>query len=134
MASIQTRKEATPPDAQPRFSRTPVPPAGRSHSGQIPLGDYPPGFRIPSEHALANHYRIGRPTARQATDLLVRKRLLTRRRGAGTFVCDRQPEVDLFSLAGTTSAFHRTGITVATTLIEPMQLATNTGDPENPSW
>lgn len=99
---------------------------------KIRSGDYPPGSRIPSEHALANHYRIGRPTARQATDLLVRKRLLTRRRGAGTFVCDRQPEVDLFSLAGTTSAFHRTGIEVATSLIEPMQLATITGDPENP--
>lgn len=99
---------------------------------KIRSGDYPPGFRIPSEHALANHYRIGRPTARQATDLLVRKRLLTRRRGAGTFACERQPEVDLFSLAGTTSAFHRTGIKVATTLIEPMRLTTITGDPENP--
>ena len=36
-------------------------------------GEYRPGDRIPSEHDLADTYGIGRPTARQAVDVLVRK-------------------------------------------------------------
>lgn len=99
---------------------------------RIRSGEYPAGSRIPSEHNLACDFGIGRPTARQATDLLVRKRLLTRRRGSGTFVCDQHQEVDLFSLAGTSSAFHRTGISVATALLEKMRLSDINGDPENP--
>ena len=39
-------------------------------------GEYPPGSRIPSEPALARRFGIGRPTVRQATDLLVRRRCL----------------------------------------------------------
>lgn len=82
---------------------------------------YAPGRRIPSEHALALHYGIGRPTVRQATDLLVRRRLLERRRGAGTFVSHTAPEgIDLLSLAGTLEAFRKSGIQVKTKLIEPL--------------
>jgi GntR family transcriptional regulator len=99
---------------------------------KVRSGDYPPGFRIPSEHRLAAEYGIGRPTARQATDFLVRKRLLIRRRGSGTFVRDQHQEVDLFSLAGTTSAFHRKGISVTTRLLQEMQLTAIDNDPENP--
>jgi GntR family transcriptional regulator len=46
-------------------------------------------------------------TARQAIDLLARKRILTLRRGSGAFVRMRREEVDLFSLAGTMSSFHQ---------------------------
>jgi GntR family transcriptional regulator len=53
---------------------------------KIRSGEYPVGSRIPSEHKLAAAFGIGRPTARQATDVLVRKRILVRKRGAGTFV------------------------------------------------
>jgi GntR family transcriptional regulator len=52
----------------------------------IRCGDYPPGTRIPSEPQLAKDYGIGRPTVRQAIDVLVRQRLLLRRRGSGTYV------------------------------------------------
>ncbi len=47
-------------------------------------GNYAVGEKIPSEHQMAATYQVGRPTVRQATDLLVRKRVLQRRRGSGT--------------------------------------------------
>lgn len=99
---------------------------------RIRSGEYPPGSRIPSEHSLAASYSIGRPTARQATDLLVRKRILIRKRGSGTFVRKKQKEVDLFSLAGTISSFHKKGISVTTHIQEKTRLVTVGDDPENP--
>ncbi len=84
----------------------------------IRSGDYLPGARIPSEPQLAKDYGIGRPTVRQAIDLLVRQRLVARRRGSGTYVRMPQQEIDLFSLAGTSSAFHRQGIAVDVQLLQ----------------
>jgi GntR family transcriptional regulator len=60
-------------------------------------GEYPPGSRIPSENQLTVSYGIGRPTARQAIDLLVRKGMLARKRSSGTFVRAAHKDVDLFS-------------------------------------
>ena len=99
---------------------------------KIRSGEYPPGSRIPSENSLASCYGIGRPTARQATDFLVRKRLLMRKRGSGTFVCEPQKELDLFSLAGTTSAFHKKGMSVTTHILKKIRLKSIRRDPENP--
>lgn len=95
-------------------------------------GDYPAGTRIPSEPQLAKTYGIGRPTVRQAIDLLVRKRLLDRRRGSGTYVRPPEQEIDLFSLAGTSSAFHKKGIDVAVTLLEPTRRITVDAGDGNP--
>ena len=95
-------------------------------------GKYPPGSRIPSEHELAKCYGIGRPTVRQAIDLLVRKGVLARKRGSGTFVRAEQKEVDLFSLAGTISSFHRKGISVATRILQKTRLKAVGISPENP--
>jgi GntR family transcriptional regulator len=99
---------------------------------KIRSGEYPPGSRIPSENRLAATYGIGRPTARQATDLLVRKRMLVRKRGSGTFVGESRKEVDLFSLAGTISSFHKKGISITTQIIEDIRLETVENDSENP--
>ena len=84
-------------------------------------GEFPPEGRIPSEHDLAAMFGIGRPTVRQATDYLIRKGLLVRRRGSGTFVREAPPEVDLFSLGGTLSAFQKEGIGVETELLAPLR-------------
>ena len=101
----------------------------------IRSGEYPPGSRIPSEHSLASTHGIGRPTARQAIDLLVRKRILSRRRGSGTYVQTTPKEVDLFSLAGTISSFHREGLTVSTHILQKTRLEPIVGgDPQNPFW
>jgi GntR family transcriptional regulator len=99
---------------------------------KIRSGEYPAGSRIPSENSLASRYGIGRPTARQATDLLVRKDLLMRKRGSGTFVCEPQKELDLFSLAGTTWAFHKKGMSVTTHILKKIRLKSIGYDPENP--
>ncbi len=101
-------------------------------SEKIRAGEYPTGSRIPSENRLAEAYGIGRPTVRQAVDLLIRRRMLLRRRGSGTYVQPQAEEVDLFSLAGTTSAFHKKGISVVTRILEPMGMITAGEDPENP--
>jgi GntR family transcriptional regulator len=84
-------------------------------------GEYPVGSRIPSENALSAAYGIGRPTARQATDYLIRKGLLKRKRGSGTYVQDKSNEVDLFSLGGTLSAFRKEGINISTRLHGPVK-------------
>jgi len=98
----------------------------------IRAGDYPPDSRIPSEPSLAKEYGIGRPTVRQAIDVLVRKRLLRRQRGSGTYVRSPQKEIDLFSLAGTTSAFQRRGIDVEVELLQPTKRINVKKQKENP--
>ncbi len=100
---------------------------------KVRTGEYPAGSRIPSEHQLAAQYGIGRPTARQATDVLVRKQMLARKKGAGTFVLDRPEEVDLFSLVGTSAAFHAKGISVSARMLKKIHLRERAGgSPENP--
>lgn len=99
---------------------------------EIRKGTYAPGSRIPSEHQLAAVHRIGRPTARQATDLLVRRGILVRRRGSGTFVQPPEQEVDLFSLAGTSASFLQTGAAVSTRLLARVKRRRIGRDPHNP--
>lgn len=86
---------------------------------QIRSGAYQPGDVIPSETGLAKDYGIGRPTVRQAMDALVRKGLIERKRGSGTFVKDQGPAVNIFSLAGTSQAFLTQGIKPEIRIIEP---------------
>ena len=101
-------------------------------ASKIRTGEFPEGSRIPSEHQLARNYGIGRPTARQATDQLVLSGTLVRKRGAGTFVRSAQREVDLFSFAGTLSAFRKKGIDVETRILQKIRLKRIRKDTENP--
>jgi GntR family transcriptional regulator len=98
----------------------------------IRSGRYRPGSRIPSETALARRFRIGRPTVRQATDLLVRRRRLQRRRGSGTYVAEPPERVDLFSLAGTLASFERGGVPVRSSLVQRARRVRIAPDAENP--
>ena len=95
-------------------------------TARIRGGDYAVGDRIPSEHQLAAAYGIGRPTVRQAIDMLVR------RRGSGTYVAAAEHEVDLLSLAGTTSAFQRQGLTVDTRVRSKIKKTVINNDSDNP--
>jgi len=99
---------------------------------RVRSGEYPTGSRIPSEHTLAREYGIGRPTVRQATESLVRKGFLARRRGAGTFVREKPKEVDLFSFAGTLSSFRDKGISVEMQILQATRLKKIAGRPDNP--
>ena len=98
----------------------------------IRSGEYLPGTRIPSEPQLAKEYGIGRPTVRQAIDVLVRKRLVRRQRGSGTYVLSPEKEIDLFSLAGTSSAFQRQGIDVDVEFLQPTKRIKVIKPKENP--
>ncbi len=84
-------------------------------------GNYAVGEKIPSEHQMAATYQVGRPTVRQATDLLVRKRVLQRRRGSGTYVLPETKQVDLFSLVGTSAAFAQLGVDVSSRFLQPVR-------------
>ena len=101
-------------------------------SEQIRGGSYAPGERIPSEHELASRYGLGRPTVRQATEVLVRGHVLERRRGSGTFVSDSVPEVDLFSLGGTLASFRRSGIRLKTRWVKKLARRWVDADADNP--
>lgn len=85
--------------------------------GQLEERSWAEGARIPSEHELAEQFGVGRPTVRQATDVLVRMGLLERRRGSGTFVSKAPAAVDLFSLTGSSAAFGEQGLQAEVTLI-----------------
>jgi GntR family transcriptional regulator len=99
---------------------------------RIRTGEYPAGCRIPSEHQLAAAHHLGRPTIRQAIEVLVRKGVLVRRRGSGTYVREPRQEVDLFSLDGTGASFRRKGLVVETRLLDPIALVTVHDHNENP--
>lgn len=100
-------------------------------SEQIRRGDFVVGSKIPSEHVLASEYGLGRPTVRQATEILVRKNVLERRRGSGTFVSDK-PEVDLFSLGGTLASFNSSGFNLEIKWTKRLALRKVVGDSDNP--
>ena len=99
---------------------------------RIQSGEYATRSRIPSEPELARTFGIGRPTVRQATDLLVRRCRLERRRGSGTYVVEPPEAVDLFSLAGTLTSFERRGIDARTTLRKRLRRVRVDDGPENP--
>ncbi|MCK5312952.1 MAG: GntR family transcriptional regulator, partial [Desulfobacteraceae bacterium] len=99
---------------------------------KIRSGEYPADNAIPSEIELKNRYKIGRPTVRQALDLLVKKNLIIRKKGAGTFVKQKPVKVDLFSLAGTSLAFGAKNISIKTTILKDISLIDVKEDKENP--
>lgn len=84
----------------------------------IDAGEHKVAAKIPSEQHLATTYAIGRPTVRQATDLLVRQGRLERRRGSGTYVLPPTRSIDLFSLAGTSAALKKSELDAKLTLIQ----------------
>lgn len=83
----------------------------------IDAGVHAVATKIPSENELASRYHIGRPTVRQATDLLVRQGKLERRRGSGTYVLPPNQSIDLFSLAGTSAALRESALNAKLQLV-----------------
>jgi DNA-binding LacI/PurR family transcriptional regulator len=65
---------------------------------RIEAGDYHPGDRIPPEASLIQEFGVSRPTVARALQDLERRGLVTRRRGAGTFVAQLDARGRLFGL------------------------------------
>ncbi len=99
---------------------------------EVARGDYSPGARIPSEHELAERFGVGRPTLRQATEVLVREGVLERRKGSGTYVAGRPSEVDLLSAVGTLEPFRRIGLALDTAIVTEPKLIRFEGDAGHP--
>lgn len=96
---------------------------------QIAAGEYAAGSRVPSEHELAERFGVGRPTVRQATELLVREQVLERRRGSGTYVNVLPRSVDLFSAGGTLAAFAASGLSLSVRLLGRVRRRPITNEP-----
>ncbi|MEI9948455.1 MAG: GntR family transcriptional regulator [Pseudomonadota bacterium] len=101
-------------------------------SGRIASGELSIGARLPSEPELSRQHGIGRPTVRQATELLVQRGLIERRRGSGTYVRKAEQRVDLFSLTGTMSSFQKGGIEIESKLVRRVSKRHVAADAENP--
>lgn len=89
---------------------------------EIESGDLAAEDKIPSENELALQHGIGRPTVRQATDLLVREGVLQRRRGSGTYVLPPGKRIDLFSLTGTSAALGQCQLSSQVEILRPVTL------------
>ena len=77
---------------------------------QIASGEPPPGGRVPSERAIAERFGLSRMTARQAVELLVRRGVVYRRPGSGTYVAAPRVEHTLQRLLGFTEQMRAQGV------------------------
>ncbi len=66
----------------------------------IVSGDLQAGQRVPSERSIAEQHGLSRMTARQAVELLVRRGVVYRRPGSGTYVAPARVEHTLQRFAG----------------------------------
>ncbi|MDF3070388.1 MAG: GntR family transcriptional regulator [Polyangiaceae bacterium] len=98
----------------------------------IQSGSLPQGARLPSEPELARQHGIGRPTVRQATELLVQRGLVERKRGSGTYVRSAPKRVDLFSLGGTLESFREGGLSLQTRLLGRVSEVSIDAEGDNP--
>lgn len=92
----------------------------------IESGEWPPGHRLPPETTIAELHNMSRTTVRQAILALVQEGLVSRRRGAGTFVRQPKLEADLGSLWDLTRGVLGTGFDSAH---QTLQFITTTPDP-----
>lgn len=74
--------------------------------------------KLPSELALMKQYGVSRITVRQALELLVRRGLIIRKHGKGSFVSGPALEHDLHELRGIYETIQATGMSLRTRLIE----------------
>lgn len=62
-------------------------------------GEYPPGSLFPTEMALCESWQVSRHTVREALRELTEQGLISRRKGAGTRVCEQKPGMQDHPLA-----------------------------------
>ncbi|TZE81238.1 GntR family transcriptional regulator [Calorimonas adulescens] len=82
----------------------------------IRSGDWPPGYRLPSEAKLSEEFGISRMTLREAMRVLEEENLIVKQQGVGTFVKSRPViKSGIEELYSVTKAIEREGMTAGTT-------------------
>jgi GntR family transcriptional regulator len=81
-------------------------------------GALPHGARMPSESAVAGHYRVSRHVVRQALERLVTEGRITARHGAGYFVNHRRIHLVLPSLTSFSDAMRMAGVDAELRVVE----------------
>ena len=77
---------------------------------QIDEGDWLPRQSIPSERQLELHYKVSRPTVRQAIEYLEKQGYLYREQGRGTFVSPQKLQKKMLELTSFSEDLVRKGI------------------------
>ena len=85
---------------------------------QIDNGDFQPHDTIPSERLLEQHYKLSRPTIRQAVDLLSRQGYLYRVHGKGTFVSPPKLQKGMLELTSFSEDMRNRGLEPGQKIIE----------------
>jgi len=85
---------------------------------QIDNGDFQPHDTIPSERLLEQHYKLSRPTIRQAVDLLSRQGYLYRVHGKGTFVSPPKLQKGMLELTSFAEDMRNRGLEPGQKIIE----------------
>ncbi len=85
---------------------------------QIDKGDFQPHDTIPSERLLEQHYKLSRPTIRQAVDLLSRQGYLYRVHGKGTFVSPPKLQKGMLELTSFSEDMRNRGLEPGQKIIE----------------
>lgn len=89
----------------------------------IEAGDLATGDRLPSEAELCAHFRVGRPTVRQALAVLRQEGWIATRRGAGTFVARGQRSISLLGFDGLTRMLEGRGLATDDDLLDSSNAA-----------
>jgi DNA-binding FadR family transcriptional regulator len=63
-------------------------------TSMLSAGEFVTGGRLPSESRLAERFSVSRPMVREALSRLRQDGIITSRKGAGSFVCDREAGCD----------------------------------------
>jgi len=85
---------------------------------QIDNGDFHPHDAIPSERLLEQHYKLSRPTIRQAIDLLSRQGYLYRVHGKGTFVSPPKLQKGMLELTSFSEDMRNRGLEPGQKILE----------------
>lgn len=84
---------------------------------KIKAGEYARGDHFPTENQLVQSYKVSRITVRQALASLERDGLITRKRGRGSFVTDRQNQLEPMKLTGMIEDIIAMGVKTRTRII-----------------
>ncbi len=90
---------------------------------RIASGELAPGCRVPAERELATQLGVSRMTVRQGLASLVRRGLLIRAVGRGTFVAEPKLSQDLTAMLGFSDQMQRQGVVPGAQVLQARECA-----------